>query len=311
MLKKEEINQDLVNLVIILQEKKFSPVRIKQCIMKETGWGKTKAGEVYKAAIRGKLTKMVEIKNEPAQPPKILLIDIETAPSLGYVWGKWEQNVIEFKEDWYMLSFAFKWLGDKKVQARILPDYPFYKKNPYNDKYLIEELWRLFDEADIIIAHHGDGFDVKKSNARFITHNLTPPSPYKTIDTLKIARRYFKFDSNKLDDLAQYLKIGRKAAHEGKNTWLGCMTGDMKSWGIMKKYNAHDVTLLEEVYLRLRGWASTHPNLDNFTKNGNCPNCQSPQLQRRGWNVAKTGKRSRLHCQKCGAWSSGSQLIKT
>ena len=254
---------------------------------------------------------MIEIIEE-IKPPRILFIDIETAPSLGYVWGKWEQNVIAFKEDWYILSFAFKWLGDKKVQTRILPDYKFYKNNPQNDKFLAQELWKLFDEADIIIGHHGDGFDIKKSNARFVFHDLPPPSPYKSIDTLKIARRYFKFDSNKLDDLAQYLKIGRKRPHLGfKHTWLDCMTGNMKAWKVMKRYNGHDVTLLEDIYLRLRAWATSHPNLDTFVKRGNCPTCQSSRLQRRGWSYTKTGKRARFHCNSCGHWSSGIQHIRT
>jgi len=82
-------------------------------------------------------------------------------------------------------------VGDKRIQTRILPDYKLFKSEPQNDKYLIKELWDVFDQADIIIAHHGDGFDIKKSNARFVFHNLQPPSPYKSIDTLKIARKYF------------------------------------------------------------------------------------------------------------------------
>ena len=40
--------------------------------------------------------------------PKILLIDIETAPNLGYIWGKYEQNVIDYKTEWYLLSFCAK-----------------------------------------------------------------------------------------------------------------------------------------------------------------------------------------------------------
>lgn len=242
--------------------------------------------------------------------PKILLVDLETAPSLGFVWGKWEQNVIQFKEDWYILCYAYKWLGEKKIYINALPDYNGYKKQSTNDKHLVKDLWRLFDEADFIIAHHGDGFDIKKSNARFIFHGMQPPSPYKSIDTLKVARRHFKFDSNKLDDLAQYLKIGKKKAHEGKSTWLGCMMGDNKSWDVMKTYNAHDITLLEEVYLRLRAWSTTHPNLDSFTKKNNCPTCQSSKVQRRGVNISKTGHRDRFHCRDCGAWFSGLQHFK-
>jgi uncharacterized protein YprB with RNaseH-like and TPR domain len=152
---------------------------------------------------------------------KIAFIDIETAPSLGWVWGKWEQNVIDFKRDWYMLSYAVKWVGSKKVETRGLIDYPSYKKDMENDKQLVEDLWNVFNEADILIGHNGDAFDIRKANSRFLTHGLMPPAPYKTVDTLKIARRAFKFDSNKLDDLGRYLGLGRKLPHTGFNLWRG------------------------------------------------------------------------------------------
>ncbi len=67
---------------------------------------------------------------------RIVFIDIETAPSLGWVWGKWEQNVIDFKADWYMLSFAWKWLGEKSVHVLGLDDFPEYEKDKTNDKHL-------------------------------------------------------------------------------------------------------------------------------------------------------------------------------
>ena len=47
--------------------------------------------------------------------PKIALFDIETAPSLGYFWGKlWETDIVGVKEPWYMLCFSYKWLGNGK-----------------------------------------------------------------------------------------------------------------------------------------------------------------------------------------------------
>lgn len=305
MAKKQPITKTLIDMVESLKSKNVLDSIIRERIRVKTGWRKTKSQNAFKEIIE---TLKGEGTNQDS--PKILLVDIETAPSLGYVWGKWEQNVIQFKEDWYMLSFAYMWLGDKKAQVKALPDYDSYKKGSSDDKNLVKDLWKLFDEADIILTHNGDNFDIKKSNARFLIHGLKPPSPYKTIDTLKIARRYFKFDSNRLDDLAQYLGIGRKKAHSGKHTWFGCMAGDMKSWAVMKDYNAHDVVLLLETYLALRAWTNTHPNLDMFNKNGSCPVCQSKKVQRRGWNVTKTGKRSRLQCQSCAAWFSGLELIK-
>ena len=244
--------------------------------------------------------------------PSIVLLDLETSPSLSWVFGFYETNVIAVEKDWRILSFAWKELGEKKVTVRALPDYPGYKKDIDDDKALVADLWKVIDEADIIIAHNGDRFDLPKANARFIYHGLKPPSPYKTIDTLKIARRNFKFDSNRLDDLVRYLKIGQKLATEGfKNTWLGCLRGDLKAWKIMCRYNAHDITLLEEVYLRVRAWSKSHPNFDNFTKHGACPTCQSSKIQKRGVNVSKTGFRDRFHCTSCGAWFSGNKHFKT
>src|ERR1700719_3656227 len=118
-----------------------------------------------------------------------------------------------------MLSFAYKIAGEKKVHTRCLADYPGYKKNTEDDKALVTDLWTIFDQADIQIGHNADKFDIKKSNARFLMHKLNPPSPYKTVDTLKIARRAFKLDSNKLDDLGYYLGLGRKLPHTGFHLW--------------------------------------------------------------------------------------------
>jgi hypothetical protein len=48
--------------------------------------------------------------------------------------------------------------------------------------------------------------------------------------------------------LGHFLGIGRKLNHTGKALWLGCMSGDPKSWKKMRRYNQQDVRLLEAVY---------------------------------------------------------------
>lgn len=237
---------------------------------------------------------------------KILLYDIETVPNIVSSWTTSGKNwrAIEVVEEWYMLCFAYKWLGQKKIHTVALPDFKGYPKNKQNDKNILEVLWKLLDEAEIVIAQNGDAFDQKKSNARFIAHGMKPPSPYKTIDTLKVARRYFKFNSNKLDDLGNYLGVGRKVNTGGFSLWKGCMEGDEKSWRLMRNYNKQDVQLLEDVYLKLRPWMTNHPNrtlLDNKTKA--CPNCSSEKLQKRGFATTRVSKYQRWCCQDCGAWS--------
>lgn len=238
--------------------------------------------------------------------PKILLFDIETAPNLAWVWGKYEQDVIEFEREWYILCYAYKWLGEKRTYTVGLPEFKTYKKDREDDKELVTSLWKLFDEADVIIAHNGNSFDIKKANARFLEHGLCPPSSYQQIDTKLVAKRYFKFDSNKLDDLGRHLKAGQKLSTGGFALWKGCMNGDIKAWQKMLKYNKQDVVLLEEVYLKLRGWMTNHPNLNVLKKTVfNCPICGSVNVNKQGTRATKTGLMQRFHCRDCGGWCQG------
>jgi hypothetical protein len=236
---------------------------------------------------------------------KVLLFDLETAPNLAYVWEKYEQNVISFKKERYILSFAYMWLSDQKTIVKALPDYDLYKKKPQDDFCLVAELWRLFDEADVIVAHNGNSFDIRMSNAAFIRHGMKPPEPYKTVDTLLVARNKFRFNSNKLDDLGELLKIGRKVKTGGFDLWLGCLMGENKSWGLMKKYNKQDVELLKEVYLKLRPWMTNHPNMNLLHGTNRCPTCQSNKIHSRGFGYTKTTKYNRYQCQTCGGWFRG------
>ncbi len=241
---------------------------------------------------------------------KIAFIDLETAPSLGWVWAKWDTNVIDFQRDWYILSYAVKWAGEKKIEVKGLIDYPGYKKDVENDKELVKDLWKVFDKADILIAHNGDGFDILKANTRFILHKLEPPTPYKTVDTLKVARKMFRFDSNKLDDLGHYFNIGRKLPHTGFHLWKGCMTGDPKSWQLMLRYNAHDVELLEKLYYLLQAWTPTHPNVNQgATPNEACPKCGSKDVQRRGFSYTLLRQKQRYQCNNCHGWYEGSAKL--
>jgi len=243
---------------------------------------------------------------------KILLFDEETAPSLGWYFDLWKEgNIVGTKAEWYMLSFAYKWLGEKKVHSFALPDFKGYKPGSENDELLIKELWKLFDEADILVAHNGDKFDVKKANARFAYYKLPPPSPYKTVDTLKEARKHFGFTSNRLDFLGDHLGYGRKLAHTGFHLWQGCMRGDPQAWKHMAEYNKRDVVLLEKIYLHLTPWMTNHPNVAvmEHVPDG-CPTCASTNLKREGFRYTKTGKAQQYQCRDCFHWCTSGKQIK-
>ena len=239
---------------------------------------------------------------------KVLIYDIENTPTVVTTWGLYEQNAIETLEEWYILSYAYKWLGEDKVHVVALPDFKGYSKDKKNDKALCESLHKLFDEADLVVAHNGDSHDQPKSNARFIYHGLTPPSPYKSIDTKKIAKKYFKFNSNSLNNLGTYFKLGNKIENSGIKLWRACMEGDMKAWATMKKYNKQDVVLLEKVYNKLVPWMSKFPLINKDY--GECPHCKSRKIQSRGKWKYVSGDYKRLQCQSCGHWFKGEKIDK-
>ncbi len=243
--------------------------------------------------------------------PKVLLMDVETSPNLGTYFELYKEgNIVWNEKNWYILSFAWKWADEKKTHVLSLLDFPtFYKKDKEDDMPLVNALWKLFDEADVVIGHNSTAFDVKKTNARFIAHNMQPPSPYKQVDTKLVAKRYFKFDSNKLNDLGKYLGLGEKLQTGGFDLWKRCMAGDKKAWKKMCEYNKQDVVLLEKVYLKLRPWMGNHPNLNILTgKLGNCPNCNSDRIHRRGYGIRLKSKYQRLQCLNCGAWFQGETI---
>jgi hypothetical protein len=74
----------------------------------------------------------------------------------------------------------------------------------------------------------------------------------------------------------------------------------------MKDYNILDIVVLEELYLKLRPWASNHPNVAVYEETPEkpvCPKCGGTHLQYRGYAYTSTAKYHKLQCQSCFGWS--------
>lgn len=225
----------------------------------------------------------------------------------GYFFGPiWETNIAKVIEQSYMLCVSYKWLGDKKTHVYALPDFPGYRRNKKNDSSLVSHLSKVLAEAEIVIAHNGDRFDITTTNTRMLFHGLDPLAPIKTVDTCKEARRVLKLPSNKLNDIGTYYGIGNKLPHTGTDLWLGCQERDEKdSWKLMREYNKQDVVLLERVYLLMRPYIR-HPNVNVATRTmGACPKCASRNLKKNGHWYTPTSEIQKYVCRDCGSSSRG------
>lgn len=246
---------------------------------------------------------------------KILFLDIENTPNLAWVWDKYQQDVIKFEREWNMLCFAWKWQHEKTTHVLGLPDFPTaYKKDSNNDYQLCLRLRELLDEADIVVAHNGRDFDVRKINARFLRYDIPPPSPYSVVDTLLTLRKHFKMNSNSLKDSAIYLGLTHKMETGGFDLWFKCIQGDTKAWTKMMRYNKRDIVVLEELYLRLRPWMDVHPNVTlQAGLDYACPRCgKTTTIREKGWRSLKSYLAKRYVCLKekggCGRWSTGERV---
>ena len=236
---------------------------------------------------------------------RILLLDVETAPCKFYIWGLWQEikSTSLMISDWHILVWCAKWLDGKQVYHGAINESKTYKKNPECDKEIMNKLKDLLSEADVVIAHNAVKFDNKRIKTRFICNRIDPPPPYKTIDTLKVARRNFAFLSNRLNDLGQFLGVGKKIATDF-NLWKGCLDGDKDSFKKMVKYCKQDVILLEKVYLKIRPYILNHPNYGVYvaTERPLCPSCGSGKIQYRGYARTHTGCYKRFQCIDCRSW---------
>lgn len=235
-----------------------------------------------------------------AGAPKILILDIETSPILGWVWKVWGEDVRKdrIESDWFCLSWAAKWLFETEIFGEALT--PEEVKNQ-TDSRIIQLMWELIDSADIVIAHNGKRFDMPRLNTRFIVNGLPPPSPYQIIDTKIVLSKNFGFSSASLGNVNEVLGIAEKLETSWK-LWMECMKQNPEALEKMLEYNKQDVKALEELYLVLRPWIKSHPNIGLYIRDNVsvCPNCGSSDIEFDGsFYYTSVNKYSVYRCKKC------------
>lgn len=249
------------------------------------------------------------------QKLKILLVDIETAPIESFHWRLWKENIgiDQINVDWSILSFSAKWLGDPKRKAVYYDT--FDQPDMRDDFSVLRKLGELLDEADVVVAHNGLRFDLKKIRARMFTAGMQPFSPIRVIDTLVEAKKLFGFSSNKLAWIGALVGIP-KYEHKkfpGFSLWSEFLKRNPAAQKEMRKYNLIDTQVLEKVYVQMRPWIEVHPNVNvkDMDSKHDCPKCGRSDTQKRGIRTTQYGSYQRYQCNDCGGWSYDRQNLTT
>ena len=233
---------------------------------------------------------------------KILVFDIETTPTISYTWRRFQENIglDQVIHDPIMLTWSAMWLDSDDVMSdRLTPE----EVLSFNDYRIVKSLWELINEADVVVAHYGDKFDIPMLNARAIINDIPPFSFAESIDTKRIASKHFKFPSNKLDALATYFGFENKIKTDFM-LWRRCMEGDDDAIEEMSIYCDQDVRILKKVYLKLRPYIKSHPNVGLYvdTNKPVCSHCGSSNLTEDGSYYTRASKFKVFRCE-CGALS--------
>lgn len=251
-----------------------------------------------------------------ANKPRVLVWDIENSHNLLLSFDLKNDNYIphgNIVTERYIFCISYKWLGEKKIHTiSILDDQKRFKKDIHDDFHVVSEFRKVIEQADAMVYHNGDRFDLPMFNGRLVFHGLAPLPKIPSIDTKKVAYSTFRFNSNRLDYLAKFLGYKGKTDNPS-SLWIDCFMGDVEALKHMAKYNKNDIDINEFVYNKLSPFIKNNKvNMNMFMEGARCPNCGGTQLQWRGYNRTRTQKYRRFQCQTegCMAWGDERKAVK-
>lgn len=232
---------------------------------------------------------------------KRLFFDIETSPNIGMFWTAGyklnigHENIIKERA---IICICYKWEGDEKI-------YSLTWNNNQDDKKMLEKFILIANEADELVGHNGDKYDLAWIRTRCLFHGIPMFPNYVTIDTLKQARSKFRFNSNKLDYIGKFLGLGEKI-HTSFDLWKNIVLHkDKQALENMVIYCKGDVELLEKIYNKMSSYFPHKTHLGVLEEKGkaSCPECASTNMAFSKKRISALGTfRIQLQCKDCGKY---------
>lgn len=281
--------------------------------LRKVKWSKIVEAAGFEAPIAGRQTQPITprlvddqavidlaetISRKRRYEPRILFLDIETAPIEARVWSRFDVTVgvNQITRDWFIMSYAAKFRGEDTI---------YYLDQRYaepieDESQLLEGIHHLMSQADIIVAHNGKKFDFKKLATRFAKFKMAPMGIKRYMDTMVMAKKVFSLTSNSLDFVASFFGIQGKFKSRkfiGQELWNACLDKNMEAWEEMEIYNKQDVVVLEEVFEELLPYDRTL-NLTPYLEENTCT-CGSTGFKRHDYFVSQVSKIIIYKCVSC------------
>jgi hypothetical protein len=246
------------------------------------------------------VTDLDKYRGDAPRPHQVLFYDIESAPMLTYLWDLKNSGYVNpdmVVEPPFLLCWAAKWADDDEILHGRLTGKEAKRQD---DSRIVNNLAELIRQADVIVAHNGDRFDLPKLNARLAVFQAPPLGNVRTIDTLKLARSAFKFPSNRLGELAASLGIDGKFPTTF-DLWRRARSGDVPALKEMDLYCRQDVLVLEAVFDLLKPYVKRLPRMVDAGQYGQrvCPSCGSSALEPDGLHRTNASSFRRFRCTEC------------
>lgn len=231
--------------------------------------------------------------------PKILFFDVETKPVLAWIWGcgskiRIGHEQIKAGEKFDIICICYKWHNKAGVTEL------HWDKNQDSAK-MLEQFANVLEQADVVVAHNGDKFDIKQINTQRLLHNQEPLSWPTSEDTLKQLRKFFAFPSYKLDYVAKLL-TGSGKDQMAFQDWIDIVENKSEAaLSKMIRYCKRDVIKLEDIFSRTIKYMTpkVHAGIAMGNDSESCPRCGSEQRESKGYRLLLGGRYKRYQCLDC------------
>jgi hypothetical protein len=236
--------------------------------------------------------------NVAVKAPKILVFDLEVSTKIVHTYQMWDTSIPADRviKDYYILAYSAKFVGEDKVY------YLDTRYSPGCDLHILEALSHLINQATHLCGHNLKSYDLPTLRARMIQKGVEPIPKLPILDTMRMAKKLFKFTSNKLSEVAKYLNVDTmKDDHSefpGITLFTEAMNGNMRAFECMEKYCKTDSVVTEMILTKMMPWDGDI-NFQAVYGQAKCT-CGSVDFIKDGYLYTKTTQNQRFKCVNCG-----------